>query len=676
MLSKKYYKQILSPVFGVISMLFLLLTMMGCSKELEVADTLEVSSLSPVVRATGGAVSLDITSNVSWKVGEINADWLHIENTTGTGDGQLHLSCDENNTVDSRTVEFFIVTTQSGKYHKVILTQLATDPFLALEQHELEVGSRPRSHEIKLNTNIPAGAIRTEILYDQEEEDWVVGINIEGEALKFQTVLNTRAEERTATIILSYEDVSGEDLEVWDKITVTQMAAGNDGPPELKDFSYIKGLPLGGIDENISVTGNIVSTGVSANFRSGTYIIQNANGIALAFEAIESLAFDKFDKVDLLLDGAQIETFEDCGVQYRVLKGISAANILTRVADSGFAPPTVHISELTDDHLLSVVTLPDVEFAMPHGGYTNFHENYINYSYAALATKHYPAPIRDINGDDMYLITNKEVTYRRNSVPKGSGSITGLVVKIADSKYGDLGQYSIRHLAESDIAINPNQANGFSEILVEWEFPDLSTFQNTLPAVTTAPGNPGAAFLVPTTGPTTATLTKYESTGIYAGYTASGGTYLIDKYRGDKPVVGNSIITKGGYNVNRWGTGKYWLIDNISTVGITGSLSVTFESNSSTTGPRDFAVEYSLDGNNWNRVATYQTFGQMSTTEQQEYLVPGFRVFTYSLPDELLNKPNIQIRLMNINNTSVTGGSINTTSATNRLVYFSIKYNK
>src|SRR5690606_29432184 len=160
MLSKKYSKQLLSPVFGVMSILFLLLTIVGCNKDLEATDTLEVSSLNPVVRAPGGAVSLDITSNASWKVGAINSDWLHIENMSGTGDGQLRLSCDENDTVEPRTVDFFIVTTKDGKYHKIVLTQLATDPFIALEQDELEVGSRPRSHEIGVNTNIPAEALR------------------------------------------------------------------------------------------------------------------------------------------------------------------------------------------------------------------------------------------------------------------------------------------------------------------------------------------------------------------------------------------------------------------------------------------------------------------------------------------------------------------------------------
>src|SRR5690606_13528765 len=210
-----------------------------------------------------------------------------------------------------RTAEFFIVTTNDGKYHKITLTQLATDPFLELGLEEIEVGSRPRMHEIELNTNIPTQGISIEVLYEQEDgENWVTGIVVGEEILTFQTARNAVEEERTATIILSYEDTSNEDTEeVWDKITVKQMASGNDGPPEEKDFAYVKGLSLGVIDENISVKGNIVSTGVSDNFRKNTYIIQNERSIALACDSTESLPVSKFDQVHLLLDGAQLETF-------------------------------------------------------------------------------------------------------------------------------------------------------------------------------------------------------------------------------------------------------------------------------------------------------------------------------------------------------------------------------
>lgn len=665
MLNKKYYKQILPAVLSVVSILFFLVTMSGCSKEMEIADTLEVSNVNPVIKADGGSISIDVSSNTSWKVGEIEAAWLKVENTSGTGDGKLRLSCDENAAVHARTIEFFIVTVKDGKYHKIKLTQLSSDPFLTLAENEMEVGSRPRNHEIKLNSNLPSEAIAVEIIYEKEQSSgWVVGVDVEPEAIKFQTTLNTLDEERIATIILSYEDTGGEDIEVWDKITLTQMAAGNDGPPEQKDFGYVKGLPLGGIDENISVIGNIVSTGTSKNFRNNTYIIQDENSRAIAFESAENLTVNKYDKVHLLLDGAQVASFKDCGTDYRIIKGINAANVLTREADPGFAPSRLYMNDLTEDHLLSVVTLQEVEFAVPHGGYTNFHEFYVTQSYADFATKHYPAPIRDVQGNDMYLLTNREVLYRRKSVPKGSGTITGVVVKITESAYGNLGQYAIRHLEESDIAINPNLDNGFSKILVEWER-----------AWTSGQFTDGVSSLPPTVGPSTATLQKDNSAGFHFSSAPANGVFLIDKYRGDK-TGDNTIINRAAYNVNTWGAGRYWIMDNVSTAGITSSLSLQFEANSSTgNGPRDFTIEYSIDDENWTPIASYQLTGQIAANQSQ-HVIAGYKMYTYKLPDELLNKPNIKIRLMNINNTSVSGGNTAIPGGTSRLGYFSIKYNK
>ncbi|RAV27797.1 DUF5689 domain-containing protein [Sinomicrobium soli] len=665
-MKKKYYKQVLSSVLWAVPLLLFLAVVTGCDKEdIEAPETLEVSNLNPVVKADGSSVSVDVSSNTTWKVGTIEADWLTVENTAGTGDGQILLSCDENEAVQARATEFFVVTVKDGVYHKVKLTQLSSDPFITLEENEIEAGSRPRNHEIKLNSNIPAEAITVEIVYEKEESsDWVVGISVEAGTFKFQTALNTTDEERVANIILSYEDTESEDTEVWDKITVTQMAAGNDGPPEMKDFDYVKGLPLGGIDENIAVEGNIVSTGSSGNFRNNTYIIQDENSRAIAFESADNLIFDKYDKVQLLLDGSEIGTFEDCGTEYRIIRGISTASILAQEADAGFAPQPVHIGDLTEDHLLAVVTLQDVEFAVPHGGYTNFHEYYVTQSYADYATKHYPAPIRDIEGNDMYLITNREVEYRRNSVPGGSGTITGVVVKITNSAYGNLGEFSIRHLEEPDIAIDTDPANGFSEILVEWEKAWVSgEFAD------------GVDNLPPTTGPSTATLQKDNSAGFHFSSAPANGVFLIDKYRGDKPGS-NTIISRSSYNVNSWGSGRYWVMDNVSTTGITSSLSLQFEANSSTgNGPRDFIVEYSLDGENWNQIASYQLTGQIAPN-QSEHVVAGYKMYTYKLPDVLLNKPNIKIRLMNINSTSVNGGSTAIPGGTSRLGYFSIKYHK
>jgi len=417
-------------------------------------------------------------------------------------------------------------------------------------------------------------------------------------------------------------------------------------------------LSLGVIDENISITGNIVSTGTSDNFRKNTYIIQDDNSSAIAFEGTGNLTFNRYDKVQLLLDGAQIETFEDCGTQYRIVRGISATHILTREADAGFSPKTIHMGDLTDDNVLSVVTLQDVEFAIPYGGYTNFQEPQ---SSTPPDMAHYPAPISDIDGNHLYLITNKEVAYRRKTVPKGSGTITGLIVKIANSAYGDLGEYAIRHLEESDIAMDPNRANGFSKTLVEWE-----------KAWTAGEFTNGMASLPPSIGPSGATLRKNDSPGFWFSGAPANGVNLIAKYRGDNPGD-NTAINGGCYNVNSWDQPGYWIMDNVSTMGITTSLSLNIEASSLRRAPRDFVVEYALDDDNWHHVANYSLIQRFGSGVG---VMAGFKMYTFKLPDALLNQPNIKIRLRYIgNNISVDDKTV-TATATSQLVHFSIKYNK
>src|SRR5690606_24475254 len=145
-MNKIYYQRMQSNIILIVSMFFIIMTTVSCSKDSLVPDTLEIENPNPVVRANSGTLSIDVLSNSSWKVGKIVSTWLTVEKTD---DDQLLLSYDENNTVESRTAEFFIVTTNDGKYHKITLTQLATDPFLELGLEEIEVGSRPRMHEIE-----------------------------------------------------------------------------------------------------------------------------------------------------------------------------------------------------------------------------------------------------------------------------------------------------------------------------------------------------------------------------------------------------------------------------------------------------------------------------------------------------------------------------------------------
>lgn len=631
----------------------------ACSDSDTEEGYLEIESPTMTVGAASGTVTVNLNTNKDWKIGEVKSNWFELSSNKGSANGSFDITYHENAGIKSRSAEFYIVTVDGRGYQKFNLIQTPSNPFINPELTEIEVGSRARVHSINVESNIPGEVIQISKEYDViPDTDWIVGEVVENGVLRFSTALNNVETERTATIVLLYEDTSVNGSMTSASIEITQMAKGNDGPPTLKDFGYVKTLSPGVIDENIYIKGHIVANGASSNFDSNTYIIQDENNIGIVFKSSTLIPFSRFDNVELLLDGTMIENVTSSGYSHPMITSISAANVLKQTPDPLYSIKEMYIKDLTDDYLFSMVTLKDVELAIPFGGYTNFNEGYLKDPH----TRNYPHTLRDINGDVLHMLTNREVEYRKNTVPQGSGKITGIIVRDNDNYYGDLGSYSIRQLAESDVAIDPSRDQGFSKVLVEWDCEKPAGMVD------------GVQHIPPHIGDPNAVLSKSESTGFYSAYNATSRIYFLAKYRGD--ATGGSV-TNGGYVSTQWNTDHYWIIDKVSTLGINKPLSLQLEANSSTNdGARDFVVEYSIDGGaTWVLIADYSLKGQISGAVKNNTVIPGFKIYNFNLPDILQNQANIKIRLRcasMINVNGVTAASL----GTGRLVHLSIKYNK
>lgn len=160
-----------------------------------------------------------------------------------------------------------------------------------------------------------------------------------------------------------------------------------------------------------------------------------------------------------------------------------------------------------------------------------------------------------------------------------------------------------------------------------------SGFQ-TLAAFDFTVDNHPAAF------PTTAT----EGWG-YLNTTASGEVKLVSEK--DKNLIGVSV--------KKWGVGHNWCMI-FNTTDIT-EMTLEADVLSSGTGPADWAVEYSVDqGNTWVWVQSFHLAN--STTKLQHQ--------TIHLPDEAQSS-NLLVRFKVDSDTSLNGGSINTTSCTSRI---------
>lgn len=655
----------------------LMVAFSACSDEDDrIVGELNFDNPTSTVSAAKGNVTINVLANNQWKIAKFDKQptWLKLSPLEGDRNSSFDISYDENIDIKARKVDITVVTLDGRGFKTLNFIQLPSTPIIELEEDEIDVKSRAGRYAVKGETNIPLEVLTIQSTYEVEPaEDWIINTKFEDGVLTFNTRANPENEARTASITLSYEDENVEGAEAWAILTVTQKGKGNDIPPELIDMTAAQALPYEVISNYISVKGFIVVDPKYKNFRDKTYVLQGADNKSIVFESDDDIGVDRHGEVELILEGAEIMEIMQNGDKLKIFKGLSSANIFQKIDGTQFTPLQLGIDELTEEHLHTVVTLKDVEVSIPFGGYTNLHEHYVteaekedkpNLNYR-MAVRHYPHSIRDIHGGSMYMITNKEVPYRRKTIPQGSGTITGLVVRELDSHYGNLGKFSIRQQAEEDVVLNKSRNSGFSKVLLEWDC--------TKPAQFTE----GMQKIGPKIGDAAANLTTQNAKGFFSG-SGDGKIYFADGYRSDISLTGPSIVKTSTYVVAGWNVGNYWLIEGVSTLGITKPISIQFEANSfAPTGPRDFAIEYSIDkGNTWTQIATYMARGQITSALYNQNHIAGHKMYNYNLPADALGVDELQIRLRNTNQINMAGNEGLTAGGTVRMAHVSLKHNK
>ena len=174
------------------------------------------------------------------------------------------------------------------------------------------------------------------------------------------------------------------------------------------------------------------------------------------------------------------------------LRNVTKAMVISRIAGSASDVPVKEkwMSQLTDDDIYTYVTLKDVEFPVRKGAITPINEGYAIGTGASRISK-YPLLVRDINGDDMYMLTNTNCAYRSDGtrLPYGSGKISGVIVHERFSRFewrdgadpaemdddptlGFIGRYQIRHQTKGDIWDNMQNSveDSFSALLTEYRY--------------------------------------------------------------------------------------------------------------------------------------------------------------------------------------------------------------
>ncbi|WP_343306883.1 BACON domain-containing carbohydrate-binding protein [Chitinophaga niabensis] len=672
--------------------LFLLILITACRKEEERRFSTELAVDSRIVRlnAAPDTTRIIVYADGDWKMETAEeADWITVQTASGSGKGDALVAVTDN--ADKLPRMMKLIVRSKGKTDTIQLQQRGLVPAIVINDTTAQSIVNGGILKTPITTNVPLAKMEVSYQYDATGQvNWISQLQITDGYLYFKVDTNKTTAERTAFLRLSYLDALG--TTVKDSIRVKQYLGISYKDAVAKDFAYIKQtLAAGLVEENIYVEGIVVSDkghpNIAKNQNSATNkhnLDKTENAISVYVQSPDGKSglyfktktpgeniFNFNDRVKIWLKGTTLTKLSNPG--RTVISGVTVTNIMQKDGQStALLPREKYMNELTDEDLYTYVKLKDVELSIPFGAFTNINEGY------TARMDCYPASIRDIRGNSMYMLTNLDVPYRRdgNAVPQGSGSITGIIVSETYERYGgNIGKYAIRHLKRSDIDLKADRNNGFSKVLVEW-----SRFKNEYAATPTLTANP----LTPDTGDGKIT----QSARPAMDFTANG-LYTTTDYNGliQETATVKGAVTNGGWGSKNWwntttNKGEYWEIA-VSTADISQPISLQIDGNVDIGGPRNFVVEWS-DKNDatavWSQVSTFTFEDVANFSNTLLTQVAGYKVLNFQFPQAASGLANLYIRLRVADKnagttTSPTGGTLTAATAC-RLVHVSIKYNK
>ncbi len=317
---------------------------------------------------------------------------------------------------------------------------------------------------------------------------------------------------------------------------------------------------------------------------------------------------------------------------------------------------------------------------------------------------------------------NFEWDIAQESAMKADGVLPDYITGI-----GNIGSWQIRPVSRGDIAIEDNLDDSFSALLYEWRYCDslgvnlvanydgdarrlyptypVVSEPKTLDAWLYCQGKDDNAKLKVCNdfthlGPYTygGNISHPENgNGVYDALGRSAHWYvysstntigvIYSQYLAED-TVNWSICNGSSWCVPGWSTKQYWCCE-FSTSELTEAnapLNVVFGTLNHigyTGAPRYWAVEWSEDGDTWNREKTYSVPDFPSTSSRKVYYLPGAKYVSVKLPDEVIGLEKVYVRLVPMSDKGIgtsssyysASSAINATRY-NALNYFAIRYNK
>lgn len=666
--------------------LSLLLIFSAC-RENTLEGCIELEEDQVIMSDSGAPVEVCFRSATEWRIEyDLENGWLTTDLMGGRSSNckfTVRGSANKGESVRVLKIRLFSLDGKDSK--EITVMQLSSYPSIIPDSYSIVLTAADASYKIPITSNV-----QDDLIAIRSAADWIEDIRIEDSVLKFNALQNDSPDYRTCTLELLHEDEYGRTGEAVIKLSQAAPSQYNGAAPA--DFETVKAYPYGKIGENVYVEGYVVANGASKNYDARRYILRDDAGNTIILESEELIAMESGRLARVALMNTELESRTEGGYDYKVFTGMTIAHLL-KTEESDFNVPAKTIAEIAESDVFNVVTLKDVEVALAVGGYTNFktcfngdaaqkQQDYFVNLYPTFY-RYYPVPVRDKDGRSMYMLTSLKAPWAHRSLPSGSGSLTGLIVRVNLKNFGiDENEYCIVPLFETDLNIDDFD-NAVSSVLAEWDCNAKITGTDPYGAITAMTKyNPDGGLLKGNEG---TVLDKSGNTGFSRWYSDNVLGYQ-DSFRGDVNLtVGDDgwygtasngyygRVNGGAFNSKPWNDSQYFYIDGISTEGISGKMSLQVSMNV-TNGTTTFVVEYSdgVSSDKWTKVegSEFTVLGQFDRTDkarQTENNIPGYKFYSIALPDGVLGKNNVCVRIRSISSTMWQPV---------RLDHISLKYNR
>lgn len=582
------------------------------------------------------AIAVESNINQSLIKAESSVEWI---GSLELKDGQLSFTVAENTTGEARTGTLTVSYTDIDEsvYRAVAeITQGAEPGHLALNETVMAIeafaGTKTAPWDCVLGTFMPE--LTSSVTYEGSQKDWISNVTTTTEALSFDVTDNETKEARKAVIKveLASKGIAVE-LKVTQGVKTRQYsfeelrAVLPSAGEQAFEGDFFEGVIVADAGQKNMETNPMTSaTSYDDNESAITNYVQSLDGkygMRLKFATAADNTLKKGDKVKISLAGATLVR-EDNPVRY-TLKGVSA-NSVTVEENVQLAARQKTIAELTDEDVYTLVTLPDVEVPFCYGSWVNVRKEWIDEKRINFDNR----ILRDVNGNEIRMIVNTDAEWYLTDagVPKGSGPVSGVIVNTTSEYYGSdiLGKYQIRPMKLSDIEIKDN---GFSEILVAWDYSTGFSRVSSLEA-TTGTGTFAASSMIQAN-----TFLQFGNTSPYPKGFPKGAN--IDKSVWWKDGAAKDAATFQFSTKDA--AGKKMTLSF-------GALIGNYKEGAASQGPVHWNVEYSLDGTNYILIEKVMIRPMGAEKSTLLFLPASLDDQCVELPDAIAGQDNVTIRFI------------------------------